>query len=276
MNYIDPHVHMVSRTTDDYERMALAGCVAITEPAFWAGFDRSSPQGFFDYFSVLTDTEPKRAAQYGIAHHTWLCINPKEAEDPGFAREVIDIIPEFLDRPNVLGIGEIGLNKNSRNELEILEAHLELAAQRDLMVLVHTPHLEDKLKGTRMIMRTIAAAIRNQSRLDPCRILIDHVEEHTVREVLDGGFWAGMTLYPDTKCTPQRAADIFEMHGTERIWINSAGDWGPSDPLAVPKCREEMRRRGHLAETIRKVSFENPREFLSQSGRFRTEVQPTR
>ncbi|MDA0975665.1 MAG: TatD family hydrolase [Planctomycetota bacterium] len=276
MNYIDPHVHMVSRTTDDYERMALAGCVAITEPAFWAGFDRSSPQGFFDYFSVLTDTEPKRAAQYGIAHHTWLCINPKEAEDPGFAREVIDIIPEFLDRPNVLGIGEIGLNKNSRNELEILEAHLELAAQRDLMVLVHTPHLEDKLKGTRMIMRTIAAAIRNQSRLDPGRILIDHVEEHTVREVLDGGFWAGMTLYPDTKCTPQRAADIFEMHGTERIWINSAGDWGPSDPLAVPKCREEMRRRGHLAETIRKVSFENPQTFLSQSGRFRTDVAPTR
>ncbi len=276
MNYIDPHVHMVSRTTDDYERMALAGCVAITEPAFWAGFDRSSPQGFFDYFSVLTDTEPKRAAQYGIAHHTWLCINPKEAEDPGFAREVIDIIPEFLDRPNVLGIGEIGLNKNSRNELEILEAHLELAAQRDLMVLVHTPHLEDKLKGTRMIMRTIAAAIRNQSRLDPGRILIDHVEEHTVREVLDGGFWAGMTLYPDTKCTPQRAADIFEMHGTERLWINSAGDWGPSDPLAVPKCREEMRRRGHLAETIRKVSFENPQTFLSQSGRFRTDVAPTR
>jgi predicted metal-dependent TIM-barrel fold hydrolase len=26
MNYIEPHGHMVSRTTDDYERMALAGC----------------------------------------------------------------------------------------------------------------------------------------------------------------------------------------------------------------------------------------------------------
>ena len=46
MTYIDPHIHMVSRTTDDYQRMAQAGCVAITEPAFWAGFDRSSPQGF--------------------------------------------------------------------------------------------------------------------------------------------------------------------------------------------------------------------------------------
>ena len=62
MKYIDPHIHMISRTTDDYARMAQADCVAVTEPAFWAGFDRSSPQGFHDYFRVLTETEPKRAA----------------------------------------------------------------------------------------------------------------------------------------------------------------------------------------------------------------------
>ena len=263
--YIDPHVHMVSRTTDDYERMRLAGCVAITEPAFWAGFDRSSAQGFHDYFRQLTEFEPARAAQFGIRHHTWLCINPKEAEDPGFAREVIGIIPSFLDRPNVLGIGEIGLNKNSRNELEILEAHLDLAASRNLLVLVHTPHLEDKLKGTRLILD----AIRNQGKLDPGRVLIDHVEEHTVGLVLERGFWAGMTLYPDTKCTPQRAVDIFERYGTERLWINSAGDWGKSDPLAVPKARAEMRDRGHDEESVAKVSFGNPLAFLSQSGRFR-------
>ena len=263
--YIDPHVHMVSRTTDDYQRMALAGCVAITEPAFWAGYDRSSPQGFFDYFRQLTDFEPKRAAQYGIRHHTWLCINPKEAEDPVFAREVISLIPEFLKCETVLGIGEIGLNKNSRNELEILDAHLALAAQHDLMVLVHTPHLEDKLKGTILIMD----AIRNHSKLDPGRVLIDHVEEHTVGHVLRRGFWAVMTLYPDTKCTPQRAVDVFEVHGTERLWINSAGDWGQSDPLAVPKAQIEMKARGHTLESVRKVSFDNPLQFLSQSGRFR-------
>lgn len=267
MTYIDPHIHMVSRTTDDYQRMAQAGCLAITEPAFWAGFDRSSPRGFFDYFRQLTDAEPRRAAQFGIRHFTWLCINPKEAEDPGFAREVMSIIPEFLDRPNVLGIGEIGLNKNSRNELEIFEAHVELAAQRGQLILVHTPHLEDKKKGTRLIMD----AIRRNGRIDPGRVLIDHVEEHTVKMVLDAGFWAGMTLYPDTKCTPQRAADIFEMYGTERIWINSAGDWGVSDPLAVPKCQVELRRRGHTEDLVRRVSLENPRTFLSQSAKFRVE-----
>jgi len=165
----------------------------------------------------------------------------------------------------VLGIGEIGLNKNSRNELEILDAHLALAAEHNLLVLVHTPHLEDKLKGTKLIMD----AIRNHARLDPSRVLIDHVEEHTVRHVLDRGFWAGMTLYPDTKCTPQRAVDIFEMHGTERLWINSAGDWGNSDPLAVPKAQIEMKSRGHTLESVKKVSFDNPLRFLSQSGRFR-------
>ncbi len=264
MKYIDPHIHMVSRTTDDYQRMAMAGCVAITEPAFWAGFDRSSPQGFHDYYRQLTETEPARARAYGIHHHCWLCVNPKEAEDPGFAREVMSLIPEFMDRPNVLGIGEIGLNKNSRNELIILEEHLALAASLDQLVLVHTPHLEDKLKGTRLIMDAI-----DNAGLDHDRILIDHVEEHTVGEVLDRGFWAGMTLYPETKCTPQRAVDILETYGTDRLWMNSAGDWGPSDPLAVPRARLEMRRRGHGEDMIKTVTWDRPLTFLSRSPRFR-------
>jgi len=263
MSYIDPHIHMVSRTTDDYQRMAQAGCIAITEPAFWAGFDRSSAQGFFDYFRQLTEYEPRRAAQFGIQHFTWLCINPKEADDPGFAREVVALIPEFLNRGNVLGIGEIGLNKNTKNELIILEEQIALAETHNQLVLVHTPHLEDKRKGTRLIMDALSA-----SSIDPGQILIDHVEEHTVSEVLDRGFWAGMTLYPDTKVTPQRAADIIEMFGTERLWMNSAGDWGCSDPLAVPKARMEMRRRGHSASTIDQVTLHNPQQFLSQSPNF--------
>ena len=116
----------------------------------------------------------------------------------------------------------------------------------------------------------IMDAINNTS-LQPGRVLIDHVEEHTVRAVLDRGYWAGMTLYPDSKCTPQRAADIIEMHGTERLWINSAGDWGPSDPLAVPKCQVELASRGHSASLIDTISFTNPKTFLSQSGKFSVE-----
>lgn len=267
MKYIDPHIHMISRTTDDYARMAEAECVAVTEPAFWAGFDRGSAKGFYDYFRHLTEQEPKRAAQYGIRHYAWICINAKEAEDVGLAREVMSLIPEFLERENVLGVGEIGLNKNSRNELTILEEQIAIADTHGQLILVHTPHLEDKRKGTRLIMDALEA----NGSIDPGRVLIDHVEEHTVEDVLERGFWAGMTLYPDSKCTPQRAVDIIETYGDERIWINSAGDWGPSDPLAVPKAHVEMRRRGHPAAAISKISYDNPLSFLGQCPRFRVD-----
>ncbi len=264
MRYIEPHAHMVSRTTDDYEKLALAGCEILCEPAFWAGFDRSSPQGFYDYFRQLTECEPKRAAKFGIRHYSWLCINPKEADDPGFAREVMGLIPEFLSAPTVLGIGEIGLNKNTRNELAIFEEHVQLALDHDLPVLIHTPHLEDKLKGTRLILESLAGF----SKLERGKVIIDHVEEHTVSQVLDAGYWAGMTLYPHSKCSLDRAIDILEVHGTERLWMNSACDWGVSDPLAVPKCAQRMKARKHAAEMIEKVIYRNPSEFLSQSPGF--------
>jgi hypothetical protein len=264
MRYIEPHAHMVSRVTDDYRAMTASGCVAVCEPAFWAGFDRSAAAGFYDYFSQLTEHEPQRAARFGLPHFCWLCINPKEAEDVALAREVVALIPKFLERPNVLGIGEIGLNKNSRNELAVLELHVDLAARYEQLILVHTPHLEDKLKGTRLILEVL----RSDRRIRPERCIIDHVEEHTVRMVLEAGFWAGITLYPESKCTAARAVDMLELYGPERLWLNSACDWGVSVPLAVPYAALEMRRRGHRAAAIERVIYENPLQFLSQCPRF--------
>ncbi|HEV7927200.1 MAG TPA: TatD family hydrolase [Verrucomicrobiae bacterium] len=264
MRFIEPHGHMVSRTTDDYLAMATAGCQAVCEPAFWAGFDRSSVDGFYDYFRQLTDYEPKRAAKFGMAHYCWLCLNPKEAEDVKLAEEVIGIIPKFLDRPSVLGIGEIGLNKNSRNELAVFEKHVDLAARHNQLILIHTPHLEDKLKGTRLIID----ALKADGRVEPGRVIIDHVEEHTIQLVLDAGFWAGMTLYPESKCTAARAADMVETCGSERLWMNSACDWGVSVPLAVPRAALEMRQRGHSAKAVDALIYGNPARFLSQSKNF--------
>jgi uncharacterized protein len=264
MHYIDPHIHMISRTTDDYQRMAFAGCEAISEPAFWAGFDRGTAEGFRDYFRHLTQVEPKRAALYGIKHYSWLCINAKEAENVQLSRDVIRMIPEFLNQPGVLGIGEIGLNKNTANEATVFQEHVDLAMKTDELILIHTPHLEDKLKGTRMILDML----KNDKRVNPARVCIDHVEEHTIKLALDGGFWVGMTLYPITKCTPSRAADMIEMYGTQRILANSAGDWGHSDPLAVPALIQEMKRRGHSADVIEQVVYRNPREFWKQSARW--------
>src|SRR5436190_20144692 len=260
MNYVDPHIHMVSRVTDDYQRMAQCGCAALSEPAFWAGFDRGSAAAFHDYFRQLTEYEPKRAAQFNIKHYCWLCINAKEAENISISREVIALIPEFLTKSNVLGIGEIGLNKNTANEATVFQEHVDLAMKHNELILIHTPHLQDKYKGTRMILDML----KNDPRVRPERVCVDHVEEHTVRLAVDNGFWCGMTLYPTTKCTPERAVDIIEMVGSDRILVNSAGDWGKSNRLAVPEFIQEMKRRGHPEATIRKVVYDNPLAFFRQ------------
>lgn len=261
---VEPHIHMVSRTTEDYIALAMHGITVVTEPAFWPGYDRKTAAGFADYFEQLTVVEPARAAQFGISHYCWLCLNPKEAVDLALTQEILSILPDYLDRPTVLGIGEIGLNRNSRNEIKALEWQVDLAAGRNELVLVHTPHLEDKLKGTRLILDIIA----NEPRANPDRVLIDHAEEHTINLIRDRGCWAGITLYPLSKCTPARAVDMLETSGTSRVWLNSAADWGISDPLAVIKAGREMRRRGFSQEQVSHVLWVNPVTFLSQSPRF--------
>ena len=163
-------------------------------------------------------------------------MNAKEAENVAFSREVIAMMPEFLDRPDVLGVGEIGLNKNTRNEVPRCEARSIWPCPATSRLLFHTPHLEDKYMGTRMILDLLRA----DRRMDPSRVCIDHCEEHTIRLALDEGYWAGMTLYPMTKATPERAADMVEIYGPERILVNSSADWGPSDPWpcrsSSPSC----------------------------------------
>jgi predicted metal-dependent TIM-barrel fold hydrolase len=265
MKYIDHHAHMVSRTTDDYQQLALTGCVAVTEPAFWAGWDRSTAEGVEDYFRQLTEFEPQRAGQYHIQHYAWMAMNPKESDDRGLSREVLARIPKFLDRPTVLGIGEIGLNRVTRNEIDTYTEQVELAVKHRQLILIHTPHLEDKLKGTRISVDVL----RRVPGIEPGRVLVDHAEEHTVRMVLDGGYWAGLTLYPQTKVSAARAADIIEKFGADRMCVAGACDWGPSDPIAVPRFIMEMRRRRHPDELIHRIVFENPVRFLGQSPKFR-------
>lgn len=265
MKYIDHHAHMVSRTTDDYAQMALTGCVAVTEPAFWAGWDRSSADGMEDYFRQLTDFEPKRAALYGVQHYTWLAMNPKESDNRELSRDVLRRIPKFLDLPTVLGIGEIGLNRVTRNEIDTYTEQVELALEHRQLILIHTPHLEDKYKGSRI---SVDVLLRYPN-LEPGRVMVDHAEEHTIEMILEHGFWVGLTLYPQTKISPQRAADVIERYGPDRICVAGACDWGPSDPVAVPRFIMEMRRRKHSEEFIERVVFDNPVEFLSQSPKFR-------
>jgi len=259
MKMFDPHIHMTSRTTDDYERMAQAGIVGVLEPAFWLGQPRTQVGTFIDYFSALIGWERFRARQFGITHFTTIALNPKEANDPRIAAAVLELLPRFLAKDGVVGVGEIGYDDVTAAEEEAFARQLELAKELKLPALVHTPH-RDKKKGTERSL-----ALVREVGIDESWVLIDHNNEETLPLVKKTACWAGHSIYPDTKMTEARMVELLKKYGTERMVVNSAADWGKSDPLKVPKTAEAMRAAGFSEAEIETVVFENPVRFFEQS-----------
>ena len=261
MRIFDPHAHMTSRTTDDYEAMYASGVRALVEPAFWLGQPRTSVGSFIDYFNSLLGWERFRSGQFGIRHHCTIGLNPKEANDEALAREVIDVLPRFLGKDGVVAVGEIGFDAMTAAEEWALQAQLELAVEYELPVLVHTPH-RDKAHGT---LKTIEMVVA--SGLKPEFVVIDHNNELTVKDVLDSGCWAGFSIYPGTKMDEHRMVRVAQEHGLDRILVNSACDWGVSDPLKVRKTADAMAEAGFSADDIDRLVWRNPVEFFAQSDR---------
>ncbi len=263
MDICDPHIHMMARVTDDYERMALAGIRLVVEPAFWLGEPRTNAGSFRDYFNHILRFEAERAKQSGIQHYACIGLNPREANDRAMARDVLEIMDEFLTHEHCLAVGEIGYDDISAAEDEALHVQVELAKKHNLPFMAHTPH-RNKVKG---IERTLEVLKEHAFPIE--RTLIDHNVEESIGVCKDYGCWAGHTIYPTTKLTPERFVNIVDEVGTERMMVNSSADWGISDPLSVPRVVVEMRKRGYTSEQIRRVVWDNPVAFYSQSGRLK-------
>lgn len=260
MRFFDPHIHMVSRTTDDYEAMRDAGIVALIEPAFWVGQPRTGLSTFKDYYSSLVGWERFRSSQFGIKHYCTIGLNSREANNEPLAEQVMEVLPLYLYKEGVVGVGEIGFDDQTPAEEKYYRLQLELAKKAKLPVQIHTPH-RDKKRGTE---RSMAIALEHG--LDPSWVIVDHNNEETVKSVLDQGFWAAFTIYPFTKMSNERMVKLVEKYGPDQIMINSAADWGISDPLAIPKTAALMKMRGIADETIRLVTYQNAIDAFTKSG----------
>lgn len=260
MKFFDPHVHMTSRTTDDYQAMADAGIVGLIEPAFWLGQPRTGLSSFLDYYNSLVGWERFRSAQFGIKHYCTIGLNSREANNEALAEQVMEILPLFIYKEGVVGIGEIGFDDQTVAEEKYYRAQLELAKEAGLPVQIHTPH-RDKKRGT---LRSMDIALEHG--LAPEMVIIDHNNEETVKDVLDRGFWAAFTIYPFTKMGNQRMVEVVKHYGAGHIMINSAADWGISDPLAVPKTAALMKLQGIDAASIELVTYRNAITAFAQSG----------
>jgi predicted metal-dependent TIM-barrel fold hydrolase len=260
MTYIDPHAHMISRTTDDYEAMARAGVVAVIEPAFWIGQARTNVGSYRDYLSHILGFERFRASQFGIQHYCCIGLNSKEANNEALAEGVMEILPEFATKEGVVAIGEIGYDEQTALEDKYFRLQLDLARELDLPVMIHTPH-RDKKRGASRSMDIIL-----EHKLSPSKVVIDHVNEETVREVTERGFWAAFSIYPHSKMTAERMCAIVCNYGAGQLIVDSACDWGISDPLSVPKTAALLAEQGVAAADIRRVTYGNALSAYGQSG----------
>jgi predicted metal-dependent TIM-barrel fold hydrolase len=263
MMFIDPHAHMISRTTDDYEAMAASGVVAVIEPAFWLGQPRTNAGSYLDYLSSIVGFERFRASQFGIRHYCTIGLNSKEANNEELAEAVMELIPRFALKEGVVAIGEIGYDEQTALEDKYYRLQLELAKQLELPVMIHTPH-RDKKNGT---TRSMDVCVEHG--LDPRMVVVDHNNEETVREVLDRGFWAAFSIYPSTKMGNARMVDILRQYGARQVIVDSACDWGISEPLAVAKTARLALQSGIPEHDVRLACYRNALDAYGQSGQIK-------
>lgn len=269
MTIIEPHIHMYSRTTNDYEAMYAAGIRACVEPSFWLGTDRRYAGTFFDYYQLILEFETIRARRFGIDHFAAVSLNPKETEDTVLANEVIDGLDEYLSHARCVALGEIGFNLITPNEEAAFIRQLHIARERDMVVIIHLPHT-DKLRGTKRTVEIVKAAHMN-----PERVIIDHNTEETMAVSKASGCYCGMTVYPISKLTPQRVSNIIRSFGSERMIVNGSADWGVSDPLSLVKVVDFMSQDGHDESTIANLVFRNAMAFYGQSENWKPELNLT-
>lgn len=271
MTIIEPHIHMYSRTTDDYTAMYRQGIRVAVEPSFWLGTSRRYAGTFWDYFQLILDFETQRAKRFGIDHYACVAVNPKEAENTGLAHEVLDGLGPYLDHPRCVAIGEIGFNLITPREEEIFKRQLEMAKQRKMLIMVHTPHDTPQVSKRKGVERTLD--ILRELNYDYERIIVDHNTEDTMDLTHKLPVWAGLTVYPYSKLNPERVVDILKKWGLEQTLVNSSADWGSSDPTSLPKTAGFMKQQGFAEPQITRLLFDNPLAFYGQCPRFKPALE---
>jgi predicted metal-dependent TIM-barrel fold hydrolase len=179
---------------------------------------------------------------------------------------VLDVLPRYLAKDGVVAVGEVGFDSMTVEEEKAFVRQLELAVEFELPAMVHTPH-RDKEQGTRRTLELVA-----DSGLAPGMVVVDHLNEVTVDQVDDAGCWMGFSIYPDTKMDEHRMVAILQRRvelgrGLGRVLVNSAADWGRSDPLKTAKTGAAMLGAGFSEDDVDRVLWRNPVEFFGQSGR---------
>ena len=248
---IDSHIHADTRPYEDFEKMAIAGIeIAITcahDP-----LRMTTSDVVLDHWYRILNNDTKRAAENGLKLYSAIGIHPRSiSKDFEIALEKL---PHFLREENVVAIGEIGLETVSSSQIEIFKRQLSLAERLKMPVVVHTPRTNKK-EVTKATLGLI------EENINPDLVVVDHVDNSIIREVIELGTKMGVTVQPK-KMTPDEAVSLLDEYGVEGIYLDSDMSSSPSDPLSVPKTVHKMKLAGFEEENIEKVSKYNALSFF--------------
>lgn len=176
-------------------------------------------------------------------------------------KESLNKLKRYLDeKKEIVGIGEIGFEPDSPTcsdlnvQEEILMAQLEIAKQYNKTICLHTP-LIDKAKWFKRYLSMI-----KDVRLDPEKVVIDHVDSSIVNMVTESGCYAAISVQPHRKVRAIDAAIAIKKGNKDRILVNSdTSTLNESDPLAVPKTGFEMKKMCIEENIIEKILWHNPK-----------------
>lgn len=247
---IDAHLHADCRPVEDFTNMNMAGVKAIVSCAY-DPLEMKKSNVSFEHFDRIVFREEKRVQNEGIKYYCAVGVHPRAI--PVDYKLVIEKLPEYLEKDNVIAIGEIGLEKADDIEQEVFIEQLKFADEYNQRVIVHTPR-NNKKEVTDIITGLL------DEHINPKLVQLDHVDFSIVDSLIDKEYSLGITVQP-LKMSVKDTVKMLENYGFDRFILDSDISYAPSNPMSLPETKHELEKNSVNSSNIDKVMFKNVSKF---------------
>ena len=249
---IDAHLHADCRPVEDFKNMKIAGVNAIVSCAY-DPLEMKKSNVSFEHFDRIINREAKRVENERIKFYCAVGVHPRAI--PTDFEKVIEKLPEYLEKKNVIAIGEIGLESADDLEQKVFVEQLKIADENNYKIIVHTPRT-NKVEITEKIVKLL------DEHINPRLVQLDHVDFSIVDSIIDKDYSLGITIQP-LKMSTEETILMLEKYGYDKFVLDSDISYAPSNPLSLPETKHELEKMGVNKNSINKVMFENVLKFYN-------------
>lgn len=210
------------------------------------------------YFNHLLTNEYHRIQRAGVTPFFALGVHPRAVPTRAH-HELWRELPQQLEDPNVVAVGELALETVCAAEERLIHRQLEIAKSTHLPVLITSGSKERSRKVRRIL------AIVKQVGISPQQVLLNHLDFTCLRPVLEANCWAGITVGAlHLNC--DEALELIGRYGqavVERGILNSGLRQGPKDVLALPKMALALADHGLSGPDVQRLVWSNACRLLT-------------